>query len=29
MKTLGFKYAYNVPYSPDYNPIEFIFSKIK
>ena len=29
MKTLGFKYIYNVPYEPDYNPIEFVFSKIK
>ena len=29
MKTLGFKWIYNVAYSPDYNPIEFVFSKVK
>ena len=26
---LGFRLIFNVPYSPEYNPIEFIFSKIK
>ena len=26
---LGFRYIYNVSYSPDYNPIEYCFSKIK
>ena len=26
---LGFRYIYNVAYSPDYNPIEFVFSKLK
>ena len=25
----GIKYIYNVPYSPDYNPIEFVFSIVK
>ena len=29
MTNLGFKYIYNVPYSPEYNPIEFVFSKVK
>lgn len=29
MKDLGFRFIYNVAYSPDYNPIEFVFSKIK
>lgn len=23
------KFIYNVPYSPEYNPIEFMFSKVK
>ena len=29
MRELGFKYVFNVPYSPDYNPIEFVFAKVK
>ena len=29
MKERGFRYIYNVPYSPDYNPIEFVFSIVK
>jgi transposase len=29
MRRLGFRYIYNVPYTPDFNPIEFVFSKIK
>ena len=29
MKRLGFKHIFNVSYSPEYNPIEFTFSKIK
>ena len=29
MARLGFRYIYNVPYSPDFNPIEFVFSKVK
>ena len=29
MKELGFKWIYNVAYSPEYNPIELVFSKIK
>ena len=29
MERLGFRHIYNVPYSPDFNPIEFIFSKVK
>ena len=29
MRQLGFRYIYNVAYSPDYNPIESVFSKIK
>ena len=29
MKQLGFRYIYNVSYSPDYNPIESVFSKVK
>ena len=27
--SLGFRFIFNVPYSPEYNPIEFVFSKIK
>ena len=26
---LDFRMIFNVPYSPEYNPIEFVFSKIK
>ena len=26
---LGFRFIFNVPYSPEYNPIEYVFSKIK
>ena len=29
MRTLGFRYIYNMAYQPDYNPIEFVFSKMK
>ena len=29
MAKLGFRHIYNVPYSPDFNPIEFVFSKVK
>ena len=29
MREHGFRYIYNVPYSPEYNPIEFVFSEIK
>ena len=29
MKGLNFKFIYNVAYSPDYNPIESVFSKVK
>ena len=29
MRGHGFKWIYNVPYSPDYNPIEFVFSIVK
>jgi transposase len=29
MSQLGFKYIYNIAYSPDYNPIESTFSKFK
>ena len=29
MRQLKINYIYNVPYSPDYNPIEAIFSKVK
>ena len=29
MSELGFRQIYNVPYSPDYNPIELTFSKCK
>ena len=29
MRDHGFRYIYNVPYSPDYNPIELVFSQIK
>ena len=25
----GFKWCYNLPYSPEYNPIELVFSKVK
>ena len=26
MRQAGFRFIYNVPYSPDYNAIEFVFS---
>ena len=29
MAKLGFRCIFNVPYSPEYNPIEFVFSKVK
>ena len=29
MRERGFRWIYNVPYSPDYNPIEFVFSEVK
>ena len=29
MRQLGFRWVYNVPYSPEYNPIEFVFSMVK
>ena len=29
MRKLGIKYIFNIAYSPDYNPIESVFSKIK
>ena len=29
MARLGFRCIFNVPYSPELNPIEFAFSKIK
>ena len=29
MREHGFRYIYNVPYSPEFNPIEFVFSEIK
>ena len=29
MRAHGFKYIYNTPYMPDWNPIEFVFSKVK
>ena len=29
MRRLQFRWIYNVPYSPEYNPIEFAFAKIK
>ena len=29
MKELGFRIVFNVPYSPEYNPIELTFSKLK
>ena len=29
MRDRGFRFIYNVPYSPDYNPIEFVFSQVK
>ena len=29
MKQLAFRWIWNVAYSPDYNPIEFTFSKVK
>ena len=29
MKDLGFRYVYNVSYSPSWNPIELVFSKVK
>ena len=29
MRQHGFRWIYNVPYSPEYNPIELTFSKVK
>ena len=29
MKRLGFRHVFNVSYSPEFNPIEFTFAKIK
>ena len=29
MARLGFRFIFNVPYSPEFNPIEFVFSKVK
>ena len=29
MKDLGYKWVFNCTYSPEYNPIEFTFSKVK
>ena len=29
MREYGFRFIYNVPYSPEYNPIEFVFSQVK
>ena len=29
MKELGFRYIYNAAYSPEYNPYELVFSKVK
>ena len=29
MKRLGFRWIWNVTYSPEYNPIELTFSKVK
>lgn len=29
MRDLGIKYIWNIAYSPDYNPIESVFSKVK
>ena len=29
MRELGFRWAWSPPYSPEYNPIELVFSKVK
>ena len=29
MREHGFRWIYNVPYSPEYNPIELVFSQVK
>ena len=29
MKRLGFRWVFNIPYEPQYNPIELTFSQIK
>ena len=29
MRDHGFRFIYNVPYTPEYNPIEFVFSMVK
>ena len=29
MRDHGFRFIYNVPYSPEYNPIELTFSMVK
>ena len=29
MRELGIRYVWNIAYSPDYNPLESVFSKVK
>ena len=29
MRELGFRWVFNVPYSPQFNPIELVFSQVK
>ena len=29
MRQLGFRWIYNLPYEPDFNPIEFTFARVK
>ena len=29
MRRLGYKFLFNIAYSPNYNPIESVFSKVK
>ena len=29
MREAGFRFIFNVPYSPDFNPIELTFSQVK
>ena len=26
---MGFRFIFNVPYSPEWNPIEYVFAKVK
>ena len=29
MRDMGFRYVYNLPYCPEFNPIDFVFAQVK